>query len=312
MKELQLKNSNFDVIGLLKKIEKFKHFSDQEIHDCVNVGIFREYEPGETIIKDGDLDRWVYMLLKGILSIEKGDQSLGALQRCGDVFGEMGVIDGSPRSATIRAQSKTVLLCLEASIIEKSLAKGKSNFCYLIFRIFAEVLAVRLRNTTDEVVKLKKENIELKKKLTKVPAPTIKPHGKMKVSIENKKILIVDNNESTRKILRSIVRDLKFKDVIEAENVSDAMQRIHTESIDIIVSDSNLPKFSVIDLLQKVRDDNTYDKVPFIILLNGSELNKVKSTITSDRYNTIIKPFNANTIHDGIRSAMNTINKERD
>lgn len=304
MKELLLKNSNFDVIGLLKKIEKFKHFSDQEIQDCVDVGKFREYDPGEIIIKDGSLDSWVYLLLKGALSVEKDNQTLGNLQRCGDVFGEMGVIDGSPRSATIRAHSKTLLLCIEASIIEKSLEEGRTNFCYLIYRIFSEVLAVRLRNTTEEVVKLKKENIELKNKLSKVLAPASKSHDKIAVSLEDKKILIVDHNESTRKILRSIVRDMKFKEVIEAENANLAMTRLSTEEIDIIISDSNLPGFSVLGLLQKVREKKTYKKVPFIILLNESEFNKITSTIDSDTYDTIIKPFNANTIHDKIKSVM--------
>lgn len=304
MKEIYLKNSNFDVIGLLKKIEKFKHFSDQEIQDCVDVAKFREYDPNEIVIKGGSLESWVYLLLKGALSIEKDNQTLGVLQRCGDVFGEMGVIDGSPRSATIRAHTKTLLLCLESSIIEKSLEEGRTNLCYLIYRIFAEVLAVRLRNTTNEVVTLKKETIELNHKLRKVSTQLIKLHGKMAVSLERKNILIVDPNESTRKMLKSIIRDLKFKDIIEAENISDAIQKLSAEKIDIIISDSNLPNLSVFDFLHKVRADNTCKKVHFIILITEAELKNTPSTIDSDAYDVIVKPFNVNTIHDKIKFIM--------
>ena len=306
MKELKIKNSNFDVIDLLKKIEKFKNFSDQEIHDCVDIGIFREYDPGEIIIEDGAIDSWVYLLLKGSLSIEKDNQHLGTIRRCGDIFGEMGVIDGSPRSATIRALSKTVLLCIESLIIEKSLKEGKTNLCYLIFRIFAEVLAVRLRNTTDEVVQLKIENIELKNKLNKLSKSTYKNKldNNLEVSLENKNVLIVDAVESTRKILRSIVRDLKFKDIIEAENVSIAMQILGAGSIDIVISDSNLHNFSIIELLQKVRGDERFNKIPFIVLLNESDIDKVNAAITSDAYEKIVKPFNANKIHAKIKSVL--------
>ncbi|MCJ7603705.1 MAG: response regulator [Desulfobulbaceae bacterium] len=306
MKEFNIKNSNFDVIDLLKKIEKFKNFSDQEIHDCVDVGIFREYDPGEIIIENGAIDSWVYLLLKGSLSIEKDNQHLGVIRRCGDIFGEMGVIDGSPKSATIRALSKTILLCIESLIIEKSLKEGKANLCYLIFRIFAEVLAVRLRNTTDEVIQLKIENIYLKNKLNKFLTSTDKnkSYNKLEKSIGNKKILIVDAVESTRKILRSIVRDLKFKDIIEAENVNTALHILYDVSIDIIISDSNLPNFSVIELLKKVREDDKLKKIPFIVLLNESDLEKVNAAITSNAYDSIVKPFNANEVHAKIKSVL--------
>lgn len=306
MKELKIKNSNFDVIDLLKKIEKFKNFSDQEIHDCVDVGIFREYEAGEIIIEDGAIDSWVYLLMKGALSIEKDQQQLGIIRRSGDIFGEMGVIDGSPKSATIRALAKTILLCIEASIIEKSLKEGKTNLCYLIFRIFAEVLAVRLRNTTDEVIQLKIENSELKNKVQKLLSSSDKnrPHRSLDVSLENKKILIVDAVESTRKILRSIVRDFKFKDIIEAENVNTAMHILNGVSIDIIISDSNLPNFSVIELLKKVREDEQNNKIPFIVLLNESELAKIPAAIPATAYASIVKPFNANEILAKIKAVL--------
>ena len=137
MRDIQLKSSTSDFTNLLKKIDKFKHFSDQDLNIIVHIGKFREYETDEIIIHDGEIDSLVYFLIKGSLIIEKGDHQVGSLKRCGDMFGEMGAIDGSPRSATIRAQSKSMLLSFDASIINKSITSGKLHFCYILYRFFS-------------------------------------------------------------------------------------------------------------------------------------------------------------------------------
>ena len=55
----------------------------------------------------------------------------------------------STRSATIRAVEFTQALSFDAAIIDHELNRNELSFCYVIFRLISEVLAERLRNTTN-------------------------------------------------------------------------------------------------------------------------------------------------------------------
>jgi len=79
----------------------------------------------------------------------------------------MGVITGSPRSATIMASSKkSLVLGVDASMVDRSLKTNDPSFAYKMYKLFAEILTSRLRNTTEENVRLMRVNRLLKDKLT--------------------------------------------------------------------------------------------------------------------------------------------------
>ena len=135
------------------------------------MGKLIKYDPGEIIIREGDYyDQWIYFLISGKVEILKADKTIDILARSGDLFGEMGVVDDSPRCATIRALAKTLVLSVDASMMYNKSERQHMAFSYTIFRFFAEVLAERLRYTTQENIKLKKELDEKKKLLEKYQA----------------------------------------------------------------------------------------------------------------------------------------------
>ena len=134
----------------------FQSLSDHNLRSLLELARLREYEIGEIVIKEGEYDCWIFFLLSGWLEILKGDNVVGHLRRLGDLFGEMGVVDGSPRSATIRAAAPSVILGVDGSVVDRKLRSQDLAFCYTIYRAFAEVLAVRLRNTTEDNIRLRK------------------------------------------------------------------------------------------------------------------------------------------------------------
>ena len=161
MRQISFDKDNIEIINLFRKIDRFKELSDHDLNAFIASGKLRKYEPDEIIIKEGDYDCWVYFLISGELNIIKDDYPVGTLRRSGDIFGEIGVIDGSPRSATIRTKTNVLTLGIDASVIDQKLKSREMNFCYIVYRIFAEVLAIRLRNTTDECIALKKQLAEV-------------------------------------------------------------------------------------------------------------------------------------------------------
>jgi CRP/FNR family cyclic AMP-dependent transcriptional regulator len=154
MRETDYLKENTKALDLLRRIDRFQTFSDEELGLFLALGKLKEYEAGETIIKKDDVDHWVYFLISGEVKIVKGEKTFAILKRHGDLFGEMGVIDGSPRSASVWALQKTMVLGLDCANLNDQRKEQATIFQYTIFRIFAESLAERLRITNDEVIRL--------------------------------------------------------------------------------------------------------------------------------------------------------------
>jgi CRP-like cAMP-binding protein len=172
MRETDYLKENKKALDLLRRINRFQAFSDEDLGAFLAVGKLKEYEAGETIIKKGDIDHWVFFLVSGEVKVVKGEQTFAILKRSGDLFGEMGVIDGSPRSASVWALTKTMLLGLDCCNLQEQNKEYANIFHYTIFRLFAESLAERLRLTNEELLRLQgelKQKEAIIAKLTKDP-----------------------------------------------------------------------------------------------------------------------------------------------
>ena len=155
MLEIDNPDENTEILRFFTDIKEFSTLPDNELLTFIKSGRLRVYEPGEVLIKEGEYDCWVFILISGKLEIIKAAKSIGMLQRNGEMFGEMGIIDGSPRSASIHAVNKSLVLGFDASYIDQMQKESNLSFCYILYRVFAEALAARLRDTTQENIRLR-------------------------------------------------------------------------------------------------------------------------------------------------------------
>jgi CRP/FNR family cyclic AMP-dependent transcriptional regulator len=145
MKEHEFDPTNAETLEQFRKIPAFSSLDEKMIQEVVGLSRMRKYEQGEVVIREGDYDAWVFFLVKGDLQITHKGVEVGTIRRLGDVFGEMGIIDGSPRSASIKALSPTICVAVDASILDRQAAHDKYMVQSILYRIFCEVLATRLR-----------------------------------------------------------------------------------------------------------------------------------------------------------------------
>ena len=157
MRETNYLKNNEKVLRVLRDIDGFTPFSSEDIMSFLDLGKLMEYDKNEDIIEEGDKDYYVYFLLSGGVEINKDGTTIKTLRRTGELFGEMGIIDGAPRSASAVAIQKTLVLRLDSSIIGKNPDAKELALGYTIYRLFCEVLAERLRTTTEENTVLKKQ-----------------------------------------------------------------------------------------------------------------------------------------------------------
>ncbi len=85
----------------------------------------RDYRPGEMIFQQGDVGDSAYMVETGKIEIAVGNQTKGEVVinviEPGEMFGEMALIDSSPRMATARAMAKTRCIVLPKKVFESVL-----------------------------------------------------------------------------------------------------------------------------------------------------------------------------------------------
>jgi CRP-like cAMP-binding protein len=112
----------------------------------------KDYQPGETIFAEGDPGTSAYIVESGMVEITKssghGSSLMLASIKAGEMFGEMALIDSSPRMATAMAIGKTRLVVIPKAAFSKLL--GKTD---VVIRTVLTTLMERLRQQTDRNIK---------------------------------------------------------------------------------------------------------------------------------------------------------------
>jgi len=78
----------------------------------------RKYREGEILFKEKEPPREIYLIKEGQIEITKGGKHIAVLGE-GDFLGEMGVIDGRPRSATAVAKTDVSVLVIDVEELKK-------------------------------------------------------------------------------------------------------------------------------------------------------------------------------------------------
>ncbi|MDY6906414.1 MAG: cyclic nucleotide-binding domain-containing protein [Thermodesulfobacteriota bacterium] len=172
MLESKYLKDNIQNIQRLLSIPALKHFETRNLAKILRLSKIREYDDGEVIIKEGDVDPWLYFLLSGRVRIKKKGIEISKISTVGEIFGEMRIIDDRARSASVYADGHTVCLAVNTSAHQQYTGSGKTDkeetldFILLLYRIFAEYMSARLRLTNTELIKAKMEATKLRKKIS--------------------------------------------------------------------------------------------------------------------------------------------------
>jgi len=113
----------------------------------------RNYKSNDIVFKEGEAGDAAYIVEKGIVEISKESSSGGAALmlatiKRGKMFGEMALIDTSPRMATARAVGNTTLIVIPKAAFGKLLNKTD-----VVIRTILNTVMDRLRNQTDQNIK---------------------------------------------------------------------------------------------------------------------------------------------------------------
>jgi len=112
----------------------------------------------------------------------------------------------------------------------------------------------------------------------------------------NMRVLIVDDFSTMRRIIKNILRQLGFNNIIEADDGTAAWEVLTKDQVDFIISDWNMPQMTGIELLRKVRASEEFGDLPFLMVTAEAQQENIIEAVQAKVSNYIVKPFTAETL----------------
>ena len=114
------------------------------------------------------------------------------------------------------------------------------------------------------------------------------------------RVLVVDDFTSMRRIIKNILRQIGFNNIVEADDGTTAWDVLNKDRIDFIISDWNMPHMTGIDLLRKVRASEEFGDIPFLMVTAEAQQENIIEAAQAKVSNYIVKPFTAETLKQKI------------
>ncbi|ADT70466.1 MAG: two-component system chemotaxis response regulator CheY [Pseudoalteromonas tetraodonis] len=110
------------------------------------------------------------------------------------------------------------------------------------------------------------------------------------------KILVVDDMPLMRHVLINMLRQLDYKDIVEATDGLQALNILQNQMFDLVITDLHMPKMDGITLLDNIRKDAELKNLPVLMVTCEDSSSTVKKAINAKVSGFIVKPFNMNVL----------------
>lgn len=116
------------------------------------------------------------------------------------------------------------------------------------------------------------------------------------------RILVADDHQLTRNLVKSILRGLGFGEISLVDNGSDAITTALAEKFDLVICDWNMPRATGLEVLQAIRNEGR--KVPFLMLTAEAYRENVMAAIQSGASDYVVKPFTAEVLGEKVNRVL--------
>jgi len=117
---------------------------------------------------------------------------------------------------------------------------------------------------------------------------------------KNMKILVVDDFSTMRRIIKNLLRELGFTNIVEADDGQTALPKLKAGGIDFLVTDWNMPGMTGIELLKAVRADPALADTPILLVTAEAKREQIVEAAQAGVNGYVIKPFTAGTLKEKI------------
>jgi two-component system chemotaxis response regulator CheY len=118
------------------------------------------------------------------------------------------------------------------------------------------------------------------------------------------KFLVVDDSSTMRRILINTLSKLGYRDVVEAANGREGIDRLAAHQIDVIITDWNMPEMTGIEFIRSVRSSEKHTKLPVLMVTTNAAKDDIVEALRSGVTNYVVKPFTPDTMREKIEAVL--------
>ncbi|PWV70257.1 chemotaxis response regulator CheY [Halomonas sp. A11-A] len=115
---------------------------------------------------------------------------------------------------------------------------------------------------------------------------------------KNMSILVVDDFPTMRRIVRSLLKELGFTNVEEAEDGQDALNKLRAGGFQFVVSDWNMPNLDGLEMLKQIRADAALKELPVLMVTAEAKKENIIAAAQAGANGYVVKPFTAATLEE--------------
>ena len=121
---------------------------------------------------------------------------------------------------------------------------------------------------------------------------------------QSKRILVVDDLPSARKVVTRLLNRMGFSDVVEARDGQAAIEAATLSTFDLIISDWHMPKLDGLELFRKIKELPSTKSTKFLFVTSSNQKEEVLSAVTAGVRDYLCKPFSAEALEDKLKTIL--------
>lgn len=144
-----------NISQIIKSLPFFDHFSPEDLIFLTKFLELKNYPPGGLIVNENQINTTLYFLLKGSVEIVVHGKPINLISKFGAVFGEMSLSGSKASFAKILSHENSTFLIFNFLAIHELPVEKRDYLEKLVYKSFAEVLALRLNDANLLIQSLK-------------------------------------------------------------------------------------------------------------------------------------------------------------
>lgn len=126
---------------------------------------------------------------------------------------------------------------------------------------------------------------------------------------KNMPILVVDDFPTMRRIVRTLLKELGFGNVEEAEDGQDALKKLKSDKYELVVSDWNMPNLDGLEMLKQIRGDDGLKDLPVLMVSAEAKKDNIIAAARAGASGYVVKPFTAATLEEKLNKIFEKLGK---
>lgn len=121
---------------------------------------------------------------------------------------------------------------------------------------------------------------------------------------KNMRILVVDDFATMRKVIKNLLKQAGYNNIVEAEDGAEALKVLKSVKVEFIISDWNMPNMNGLEFLKAVRADTELSGMSFLMVTAEALQENVVLAVKAGVSDYIVKPFTAEILNEKIEKIL--------